>query len=455
MALPIPSQLATMRTITGTSWAPDDGPNETIASWLKFIANAYPVMANYCRSAMQLDYFEWCGLAVGYCIATAGLKPVFGAKDTDRFLWALAWNQWSDEVDSPQPGDIVIFDFGAGRQHVTLFEKDNQNGYWTCRGGNQSNQVKTSNFPKSCVYAVRRPKGAPSITRVGVQPVSTSRVPLRAGASRQGARVAELERMASSPQAGLNVLATASVFRAGGLPLTEDALATAAQTLECGVAEIWAIAFTETDPPYGGFLVDKRPQILFERHIFHELTDGRFDSVNSNISNSMPGGYGAGGAHQYDRLSQAMALDETAALQSASWGIGQVLGENYREAGFDSPSELVQQLFSSEDEQLVAVANEIVADGAARALATHDWRTFARIYNGPNYAENNYDNIIRTWYEKFNSGGSPDVRVRTAQLYLFYLGYDPSDIDGVFGKANPVRDERLSNAEGHAGHERT
>jgi peptidoglycan hydrolase-like protein with peptidoglycan-binding domain len=67
-------------------------------------------------------------------------------------------------------------------------------------------------------------------------------------------------------------------------------------------------------------------------------------------------------------------------------------------------------------------------------LAIHDWRTFARIYNGPNYAKNNYDNTIRTWYEKFDSGASPDLRIRSAQVYLMYLGFEPSDIDGIFGK---------------------
>ena len=67
-------------------------------------------------------------------------------------------------------------------------------------------------------------------------------------------------------------------------------------------------------------------------------------------------------------------------------------------------------------------------------MSTHDWKTFARIYNGPNYAKNNYDSTIRTWYDKFNSGASPDLRVRSAQVYLMYLGFDPSDIDGIFGK---------------------
>jgi uncharacterized protein (TIGR02594 family) len=431
----VPTQLKTMIAVTGTEWAPDDGPNSTIADWLKCISNEYPVMSNYCRSAMQLDYFEWCGLAVGYCFAKAGIQPVFGVKDTDRFLWALAWQDWGDMVQSPEPGDVVVFDFGAGRQHVTLFELDNGNGYWRCRGGNQSNQVKESNFPASSLYAIRRPSAVTSPAVTSRHPAVMGVVSHRAGGPYRGG-VALQRGSVATPHSRLAAVArtSGSVFQGGGLPLTEDALATAALKLGCGVAEIWAIAFTETDPPYGGCNADKRPQILFERHIFSELTGGRFDAGNPGISNPHPGGYGAGGDHQYDRLSEAMGLDESAALQSASWGIGQVLGRNFREAGFASPQDLVRQLFVSEDQQLLAVANEIIADGAARALATHDWTTFARIYNGPNFAANHYDTTIRTWYERFSSGASPDLRVRTAQIYLMYLGFDPSTIDGTFGK---------------------
>jgi hypothetical protein len=79
---------------------------------------------------------------------------------------------------------------------------------------------------------------------------------------------------------------------------------------------------------------------------------------------------------------------------------------------------LVRQAFASEDQQLLAVANEIIADGAARALATHDWSTFARIYNGSNYAKNKYDSTIRTWYEKFNSLPPSLMQVRPGGLVV-------------------------------------
>jgi hypothetical protein len=121
----IPPQLAAMRAITGTRWAPGDGANSQIAAWLNFIATNYPVTSSYCRSVIHEDYFEWCGLAVGYCIAKSGIEPVFGTQETDRFLWALAWHEWGDMVQTPSPGDVVVFDFGGGHHHVTLFESDN------------------------------------------------------------------------------------------------------------------------------------------------------------------------------------------------------------------------------------------------------------------------------------------------------------------------------------------
>jgi hypothetical protein len=223
-------------------------------------------------------------------------------------------------------------------------------------------------------------------------------------------------------------------FDIGGIPLTDDGLHNACAKLKTKAAELWAVIFTETDPPYSGFFVDARPQILFERQVFQRLTGKRFDAANPEVSGGSGRPYGASGAHQYDRLAQAIKLDPTAALQSASWGIGQTLGENYSEAGFDSPYDLVTAMFQSEDNQILAAANEMVQTGCAKALAAHDWKAFARIYNGRNYAQNSYDLKLASWYAKCTNGALPDLHVRTAQFYLNYLGYGPVSVDGLFGR---------------------
>jgi uncharacterized protein (TIGR02594 family) len=166
-----PIWLGTMRDNIGMQWAPGNGSNPQIANWLQFISRNYPATANYCAAAMHEGYFPWCGLAVAYCMANAGRAPVFGRTDKDRFLRAAAWLGAGDEVTTPRPGDIVVFDFGAGDQHVTFFEKDLGNGFWTCLGGNQSHQVKRSNFHKSALMGIRCPSANVSVPALVTQDV--------------------------------------------------------------------------------------------------------------------------------------------------------------------------------------------------------------------------------------------------------------------------------------------
>jgi uncharacterized protein (TIGR02594 family) len=168
--------LAVMESIDGTKYAPGDGKNPTIESWLDAIAEAYPGMKSYCDDEKSQDYFSWCGLTVGFCMAKAGIAPVFGTSDTGRFLWAAAWMGWGTAVplSNPQPGDVVIFNLGNNDHHVSLFVKDNGNGIWSCHGGNQGHQVTVSNFHSSNVMGVRRPITVPLVAAPSVVPAPGS-----------------------------------------------------------------------------------------------------------------------------------------------------------------------------------------------------------------------------------------------------------------------------------------
>ncbi len=211
--------------------------------------------------------------------------------------------------------------------------------------------------------------------------------------------------------------------------LSTDGLNATAQALAVQGPEIWAVLAVETSGC--GFLGDRRPQILFERHIFHRLTGGRFD--DGQISDPTAGGYGAGGANQYDRLARAIALDRGAALQSASWGLGQVMGMNFAAAGFADVETMVAAMSDSEDAQLAAVAGFLKSSQLDQAMRDHDWTAFARGYNGPQYAKNNYDNQLHDKYQKYAAGPTPDLDLRAAQLYLRFAGFDPGPVDGVMG----------------------
>jgi hypothetical protein len=219
-------------------------------------------------------------------------------------------------------------------------------------------------------------------------------------------------------------------FQGNAAAMSNDGLATVASNLGVFAPEIWTVLAVETSGC--GYLPDRRPQILFERHIFHRLTNGQYD--DRDISDPTPGGYGPRGAPQYDRLALAISKDRTAALQSASWGIGQIMGMNYARAGFQNVEDMVAAMSDSEDQQLTAIGNFLTCTGLARSLQAHDWASFARGYNGPNYAINRYDVRLNSEYQKYSAGAVPDLSVRAAQLYLTYLGFHPGPIDGVAGE---------------------
>jgi hypothetical protein len=218
-------------------------------------------------------------------------------------------------------------------------------------------------------------------------------------------------------------------FQGNALALSTDALGQASSALGVYVQEIWTVLAVETSGC--GFLPDRRPQILYERHIFHRLTQGRYD--DGDISSPVPGGYGPRGAAQYERLARAIAKDRNAALQSASWGIGQIMGENFQAAGFSSVEDMVAAMCRSEDQQLAAMAGFLIHCGLQTSLRVHDWTSFALGYNGPNYAINRYDFRLNGEFQKFSGGTLPDLNARAAQLYLTYLGFHPGPIDGVAG----------------------
>lgn len=223
-----------------------------------------------------------------------------------------------------------------------------------------------------------------------------------------------------------------SIFRGTALPLDADGLNQVVDILGVKVPELWAVLTVETRGC--GFFSDRRPAILFERHIFSRETNHKFDAYNPDISNPISGGYGASGAHQYKRLETALAINRRAALRSTSWGIGQLMGFNAEIAGYRDVEEMVADMQVSENHQLIGMAGEISHNKLDRALRNHDWAVFACGYNGPAYAINSYDKRLSDAYQKYASGLLPDLTIRAAQIYLTFLGYHPGPVDGIMGR---------------------
>jgi N-acetylmuramidase/Putative peptidoglycan binding domain len=220
-------------------------------------------------------------------------------------------------------------------------------------------------------------------------------------------------------------------FSGPGSPLSRGNVADILSSFGLQFPELWSVLSVETSGC--GYLSDRRPKILFERHVFSRLTSHRYDADDPDISQPTAGGYGAPGANQYDRLNAAMQLDRAAALQSASWGLGQIMGENFAAAGFDDAEKMVAAMTLSEDNQLRAMVSFMKKMQLIGSLQAHDWTGFARRYNGPNYAANNYDGLLEHFYERYSQGPLPDLATRRAQILLTYEGFNPGAIDGVCG----------------------
>ena len=186
--------------------------------------------------------------------------------------------------------------------------------------------------------------------------------------------------------------------------LDDDAIEAAARKIGCQVAAVRAVIDVESR---GGFLPDKRPKILFERHYFSRLTKCKYDGSHPAVSHTKWGGY-KGGAREYDRLAQAIKLDRKCALRSASWGAFQIMGDNYKICGFDDVEDFVAAMVSGEAEQLDAFVAFVKKNNLDDELIRTDWPAFARGYNGPAYRVNKYDEKLEAAY-RFHSAGGPKV----------------------------------------------
>lgn len=175
--------------------------------------------------------------------------------------------------------------------------------------------------------------------------------------------------------------------------LTEQDYERAASRLRCDVPAVKAVA--EVESAGSGFLADGRPKILFERHVFRRQLLDRgidtraFEREQPELVNVKPGGY-VGGASEWRRLDDAVQINRDAALASASWGKFQILGLNWEVAGAGSIQDFVNAMYRSEGAQLDAFVSFVISNGLDDALRSHDWRAFARGYNGKAYEKNRY-----------------------------------------------------------------
>jgi hypothetical protein len=193
-------------------------------------------------------------------------------------------------------------------------------------------------------------------------------------------------------------------FKGAARKLTMDDLEAIADSAGIELAALRAVVAVEAAG--SGFDSDGRPKILYEPHIFWRLLDeeDRQDAMDEELAYPKWGmkPYPKGSDAQYERLTDAMEYDQSAALQSCSWGMGQVMGGNYKVAGYANVESMVLACMESEANQVEMMVNFIKGNRLLAALQSHDWAAFAKGYNGPGYAKNAYDVKLAEAYERFS-----------------------------------------------------
>jgi hypothetical protein len=188
--------------------------------------------------------------------------------------------------------------------------------------------------------------------------------------------------------------------------LSDENFREAAVLLGCDIPAVKAVA--EVEGSGCGFLIDRRPKVLFEGHKFAQFTRNRHNATAPEISyltwdrKRYASGSNADerGKGEWERLMYAMEFDLSAALMSASWGRFQIMGFNAHPSGYTDIIDFAIAMATDERLQLIAFVNYLRSTGLDDELQRHDWTNFARLYNGPRYYDNQYHTKLATAWKK-------------------------------------------------------
>lgn len=189
--------------------------------------------------------------------------------------------------------------------------------------------------------------------------------------------------------------------------LTDEQIKQAAKTHDIPYAALRAVI--EVECKGSGFLPDGQPVILFERHVFWRRL-GKFKwftkrlqimARHPRICNPKAGGYGRY-SEQHEKLGIAVSYNRDAAMESCSWGLGQVMGYHWRKLGYPSMQEFINAMYENEASQLDAMLRYINVFGLRDELRQRRWTAFAYQYNGSGYRKNRYDEKLAMAYARFS-----------------------------------------------------
>lgn len=137
---------------------------------------------------------------------------------------------------------------------------------------------------------------------------------------------------------------------------------------------------------------DGRPLIRFEAHIF--LARQGHNRFRHNTDKPWTGQqvlldgwrdiHTGSQQDEYNAFEIARAANARAAYESISVGLGQIMGFNHARIGYPSAEAMYNAFARSEAAQVIGLINFFLSDPQlTQAARSKDWRTIARLYNGP------------------------------------------------------------------------
>lgn len=232
-------------------------------------------------------------------------------------------------------------------------------------------------------------------------------------------------------------------------PATRRAIESLAVSANLAPAALLAVAEVESGGRAFATIDGRRvPLIRIEGHYFYRLLTGgkRGAALKAGLAHPKAGAVKnpASQAGRYAMLQRMMDIDKDAAIQSCSWGVGQVMGAHWKRLGFKSPSAMMRFAMGSVANQVDVMLRYIITFGLVDELQRQDWAGFARGYNGPAYTRYGYHTKIARAFARWGGVaavspaagmlrmGSRGARVRELQALLVRAGHTLA-VDGDFG----------------------
>lgn len=140
------------------------------------------------------------------------------------------------------------------------------------------------------------------------------------------------------------------------------------------------MAFISVESGGAGF-IDGRIVIQFEPSWFKKLApfapSGKW-SINK-VENQKA---------EYIAFSEAFRLDKKHAMQSTSWGLGQIMGFHYSRLGYATVDDMVNDFKKGDYGQVMGIAKFIKTSPALlNAIKSKNWHLVAVNYNGGGYKD--------------------------------------------------------------------